>query len=100
MTRSEISNKRNEAQRKLDGVAAAIRKSDAYLETQGAADLDQVESVYGSVLQAINASTADDAEMQVLKAWRTNVIAEFAALRSILAERATLLQSKTEVPEA
>lgn len=100
MTRSEISDKQKEAQKKLAGVASAIRKSDAYLETQGAADLNKIETDYTELLGAIQESTANDAEMDVYKAWRTSVIAEFTALRSILTERATLLSGKTEVPEA
>lgn len=100
MTRSEMKEKVPEAAKRLAGVARAIRQSDRYLETQGAADLTALETTYGELMTAINSSTASDADMAALKAWRTATIAEFTALRNILTERANMLTGKTEVPSA
>lgn len=98
MTTFERGKKRQDADAKMARIIDAIRKSDAYLITQGAADITQVETEFGSLMAEINDDTGTDADTLALKAWRVKAIDQFNQVKTILAERATALQGKTELP--
>ncbi len=98
MTTFERGKKRQDADTKMARIIEAFRKSDEYLITRGAAEIAQVETEFGSFMSEINADTATDDDTMALKAWRVKALNEFNQIKAVAAERATLLEGKTELP--